>query len=81
MEAEITLCYGTEREAEAVAEAVSPDNVRVPPGLTVRTAREGARVVTVVRCEKGLETLMSTIDDLLMAVQVAEKAVAAGRSP
>ncbi|HDQ05779.1 MAG TPA: KEOPS complex subunit, partial [Candidatus Bathyarchaeota archaeon] len=30
MEAEIRLSYGSEREAEAVARAVSPDNVEVP---------------------------------------------------
>jgi hypothetical protein len=74
LEAEITLSYEDEREAEAVAKAVSPDNVEVPPGLFVRTTREGFKVFTRVRCETRLQTFMATIDDLLSCISIAEKA-------
>ncbi len=73
MEAEIRLCYGNEREAEAVAKAVSPDNVEVPPGLTVETVREGSEVLTRVECQTRLQTFIATLDDLLSCVSVAEK--------
>ena len=73
MEAEIRLCYGNEREAEAVAKAVSPDNVEVPPGLTVKTVRERTEVFTRVECQTRLQTLIATLDDLLSCVSVAEK--------
>ncbi len=75
MEAEITLTCRSAREAEAVAKAVSPDNLKTPPGLTVKTERRGSSVVTWVKCERKLESLIATLDDLLMAVQVAEKAI------
>ncbi len=75
MEAEITLSCRSAREAEAIAKAVSPDNLKTPPGLTVKTARRGSKVITWVKCERKLESLIATLDDLLMAVQVAEKAI------
>ena len=74
MEAKITLSYKNEREAEAVAKAVSPDNVKVPPGLFVKTTRRGPKVFTTIECETRLETFVATIDDLLSCVSVAEKA-------
>ena len=73
MEAEIRLFYGSEREAEAVANAVSPDNVEVPPGLIVKTVRRGTEVLTRVECKTRLQTLIATLDDLLSCVSVAEK--------
>lgn len=74
MEAKITLSYKNKREAEAVAKAVSPDNVKVPPGLFVKTTRRGPNVFTTIECETRLETFVATIDDLLSCVSVAEKA-------
>jgi len=74
LEAKIRLSYKNEREAEAVAKAVSPDNVKVPAGLYVKTTRRGANVFTTIECGTKLETFMATIDDLLSCVSIAEKA-------
>ncbi|MGD2066786.1 MAG: KEOPS complex subunit Pcc1 [Candidatus Bathyarchaeota archaeon] len=73
MEAEIRLTYQNEREAEAVAKAVSPDNMEVPSGLYIETVRNGSDVLTKVECQTRLQTLIATIDDLLACVSVAEK--------
>ena len=73
MEAEIRLNYQNEREAEAVAKAVSPDNMEVPPGLYVKTVRNHNEVLTTVKCQTRLQTLIATLDDLLACVSVAEK--------
>ena len=80
MDVEIALSYKTAREAEAVVRAVSPDNVRVPTGLFVRTKRRGKKVMTRITCETTLETFIATIDDLLGAVSVAEKTLLAIKS-
>ncbi|MEJ2244429.1 MAG: KEOPS complex subunit Pcc1 [Candidatus Bathyarchaeota archaeon] len=74
MEAEICLSYKNEREAQAIAQAVSPDNVQVPKGLSVKTTRKASQVNTTIQCQKRLQTLIATIDDLLACVSVAEKA-------
>ncbi len=73
MEAEIRLFYKKEQEAEAVAQAVSPDNMEVPSGLYVKTVRNGFEVHTTVECTTRLQTLIATLDDLLSCVSVAEK--------
>jgi hypothetical protein len=73
LEAKIQLCYKNEREAEAIAKAVSPDNVDVPPGLSIKTTRTGSKVFTTVECQTRLQTLIATIDDLLACVSLAEK--------
>ena len=73
MEAKIRLSYQNEREAEAVAKAVSPDNVEVPSGLYIETVRNGSDVLTKVECQTRLQTLIATVDDLLACVSVAEK--------
>ncbi len=67
--------YGSVREAEAVFVAVSPDNVPVPRGLTVRSVRRGRCVITRVVCDLGLLTFLGTVDDFLGAVSVAERSV------
>lgn len=74
MEAEIRLNYKNEREAEAVSQAVSPDNLEVPSGLFIKTVRNDSEVITTVECKKRLQTLIATLDDLLACVSVAEKA-------
>ena len=79
LEAKVVLSYKTIREAEAVAKAVSPDNVKVPEGLFIKTTRRGRRVFTKIECETRLQTFVATIDDLLSAVSVAERTVFAVR--
>jgi len=73
LEAEIVLCYDDSESAKAVAEAVSPDNFKVPVGLTVKTVRRRNVVSTTVKCRKQFQTLIATIDDLLFSFSIAEK--------
>ena len=73
MQATITLEYKNEKTAEAVAEAVSPDNFKTPVGLQVKTIREKNKVITEIDCEGKLATFTATIDDLLFSASTAEK--------
>lgn len=75
LKAELSLAYDDPKEAEAIAQAISPDNLEVPTGLRVKTARRGRSVFTSVSCEKSLETFIATLDDLLACASVAEKAL------
>ncbi len=79
MEAKITLSYKSEKEAEAVARAVSPDNIKLPRGLFVKTTSKESKVFTLIKCETRLQTFMATIDDLLGCVSVAEKTLSISR--
>ena len=73
MEATVTLEYANAKIAEAVANAVSPDNFKTPLGLQVKTLREQSRVVTHIKGECKLATFTATIDDLLFSASTAEK--------
>lgn len=73
MEATVTLEYKDEKTAEAIAQAVSPDNFKTPIGLQVKTVRENNKVITQIQCEGKLATFTATIDDLLFSASTAEK--------
>ena len=75
MEATITLEYGDAKTAEAIANAVSPDNFKTPAGLLIKTFRNGSTVVTEIKAEEKLATFIATIDDLLFSVATAEKTI------
>jgi hypothetical protein len=73
LEATITLEYGNPKTADAIANAVSPDNFKTPTGLTIKTERKNSQVVTEITVEGKLATFIATIDDLLFCVATAEK--------
>jgi len=73
--AKIILNYNDKRFAEAVVEAVNPDNLSAPAELLIKTIKNRGSLITTISLENGIETLFSTIDDLLSCVQVAEQAV------
>lgn len=73
LEATITLEYKDEKTAQAVAQAVSPDNFKTPIGLQIKTTRENNKVVTQIECDGKLATFTATIDDLLCSASIAEK--------
>lgn len=73
LEAEITAEYDDARIAQAIADAVSPDNFGAPSGLSVKTICEKKKVVTKINCQQGFSTFVATIDDLLFSVATAEK--------
>ena len=80
LEARLSLVYDSAQEAEAVARAVTPDNLEVPVGLKVETTSRDGCLSTLVSCEKSLETFIATLDDLLACVSVAEKTLESVKS-
>ncbi len=73
MESKITLEYADEKTAEAISNAISPDNFKTPIGLNVKTITENNKVVSHISCEGKLATFIATIDDLLFSASTAEK--------
>ena len=79
MEAVITLEYGDEKTAKAIANAVSPDNFKTPEGLFIKTFRSTNKVITEIRAEEKFSTFIATIDDLLFSASTAEKTICVAR--
>ena len=76
LKAEIEITYEDPRAAKSIAAAVSPDNLNPPKGLSVETEAVGSSVRSLIICDKKIETFISTIDDLLSAIQSAERTLA-----
>ena len=75
IEAKIVLQYEDERKAEAIARAVSPDNVEYPDKLSIETFNENCHVLTLINCKGEIGTFIATVDDLLRCIVLAEKTV------
>lgn len=74
------LEYDDARLAKAVAKAVSPDNLKTPKGLSIKTTCQARKVVTYIKHRGKLATFIATIDDLLFSASTAEKAVQTARN-
>jgi Transcription factor Pcc1 len=77
LQATIILEYDSQKKADAVADAVSPDNYKAPEGLTIKTSTEKKKVVTEISFEGKMATFIATIDDLLESASTAEKTLSA----
>jgi len=78
MEARITLSYRSQKYAKAILDAVSPDNIKTPKNLLVKTIRKNNRVSTSIIYEgENIMTFLSTINDFLSCVSAAEKSLSA----
>lgn len=75
MEAKIVLEYNDPKDALTITYAVSPDNFSAPSNLIISTSANNNRVITEMKTEKNLSTLIATIDDFLFCVSTAEKAI------
>lgn len=77
LEAEIAFDYEASAEANAIVNAILPDNIKLPKDLTIKTARQGKKVMINVECGECLLTFIATVDDLLEAISTAERSVSA----
>jgi len=73
VEIEITIEYGDPNVAEAIANAVFPDNYGAPTGLSAETRAEKTKLVAKIKCREHFPTFVATVDDLLFSVATAEK--------
>jgi len=80
LQAEITIKYEDIKKAEAVAKAISPDNLKTPSGLSVKTTRKLNKVLTQIKCPEKLPTFIATIDDLLFCISIAEKTLLSAKN-
>lgn len=72
MRAEIVCWYTDEGAVRAIADALRPDNLQAPKGIRIKTEARGKRVVSLVELDGRVETLLSTLDDLLACTSTAE---------
>lgn len=72
---EMSFNYDDEKEAEALVEAISPDNRKFSSEVIIKTVRENNMALTRIYCIKGIETLLATLDDILRCSDVADEVI------
>jgi hypothetical protein len=72
---QITLSYNDPETAASIREATTPDNQETPPGVTIDSQVYDSTLHITVTSNKGMVTLIATLDDLLSCIQAAEKAL------
>ena len=80
MKAKIRVSFSNSREAEAVSKALQPDDAETPSYLKVTTISKGRYIESEIICQGRLETLISTIDDILSSVVMVKKTLSAVRT-
>lgn len=73
MEVKIVFEYKDLKTAQTIGYAISPDNFSAPSNMIINTSIYNNRVITEMKTEKKLTTLIATIDDFLFCVSTAEK--------
>ena len=72
LKAEIKIKYGSNDIAKQILRSINPENF-VSKELKIRSSVLNDELITEIVTTKTVGTLKNTIDDLLMAIQLAEK--------
>jgi hypothetical protein len=75
MEAHLRFKYHDEKIAEAVSKAIRPDNLKTPDFMIINTFYVGDNVIIKILYSKRIETLLATVDDLLLCVNAIEECI------
>lgn len=75
MRAKVVCEYKNGSISRSIASALAPDNLQAPENVKIVTKAEGRLVVTEIELDGKVETLLSTLDDLLFCTSTAEKVV------
>ena len=74
-ETSITIEYGSPEAAQSILRAIAPDNAGTPEGTNIEAHVDRGTLRISVRSNRGLGSLVSTLDDLLSCIQAAEAAL------
>ena len=74
-ETRIQLEYKDKITATVIQKAITPDNIGTPEGIHLTTHVEQNILTIEVITNRSIGSLVSTLDDLLSCIQVAEKSL------
>lgn len=62
-------------DAQRVLHSVLPDNMPLPSGLRIESEIVNGKLVFRIVCDRGLDSLRATIEDLLSAVDLSLRTI------
>nr|MDO8080223.1 KEOPS complex subunit Pcc1 [Candidatus Freyarchaeota archaeon] len=75
MKAKISIEYQNQKQAEIMIKSLIPDNKPLPKGILIDMSTEGRKANIIVECVCKPEILLSTIDDILESLCLAESLI------
>ena len=73
--ATVSIKYTDQTTAQSILEAITPDNIKAPQGISINANVKDTTLLITVNCKRGVGSLLSTLDDLILCIQSAEKAL------
>jgi phosphoserine phosphatase len=70
---DLSFTYPSAHQAAIIVNALTPDNLHLPEGLFINSHLHEQEVKIRILSTKGLSTLLATLDDLLLNIQIIEK--------
>lgn len=74
-EVELKIYLKEESKAFALFKSLEPDNRVLPTGLIMESELSGSTIIIRIKSNVKVETLLNTLDDLLICFSVAEKCI------
>ena len=59
------------KDAVQVMESINPDNSPLPEGIEIHAEVQDARLIVRIRCNRGIDSLRSTIEDIMSAIDLS----------
>jgi tRNA threonylcarbamoyladenosine modification (KEOPS) complex Pcc1 subunit len=75
MLAEIQIEFKSNEDAAHILEAINPDNSPLPLGITIHTQVEDARLIIRIECERGIDSLRATVEDIMSAIDLSVRTI------
>jgi hypothetical protein len=72
MKVKISIEYQNQKQAEIMVKSLVPDNKPLPKGILIDMFAEREKANIIVECVCKPETLISTVDDILENLCLAE---------
>lgn len=69
--ARLSILFDDEETAKIVFGAVQPDNLPLPPGISIDMEVVGSQISVQIESERPILSLLATIDDLLSMMKLA----------
>ena len=71
MIAKIKLDFQSSNIAKQILDTILPDNKPLPKGLTIYCSVEGTKLLITIQCERNINSLGATLEDILSAIDLA----------
>ncbi|MFW9798885.1 MAG: KEOPS complex subunit Pcc1 [Candidatus Thorarchaeota archaeon] len=75
MQVQIELSLKSSKEAAEVLQAIAPDNLPLPYGLSIDAHKNGNELIIKIHCLRDLRSLGATVEDMMSAIDLSLRTI------